>query len=108
MVHLPSEGQIRKYLDVLLQNLIQGKLREIINQKKRSNLEQKFNLKMLVPIGAYLYPLLSGKKTDHLKLYRIQKVLSWSMERRPGKNVQIFLVNLHASFSIKDPNSEDS
>ena len=105
---MPSEGQIRKYLDVRLQKSIQGKLREIINKKKRSNLDQKFNLKILVLTGAYLYPSLSGKKIDHLKQYRIQKVLSWSMERRPGRNVQIFSVNLHASFSIKDPNSEDS
>jgi hypothetical protein len=65
----------------------------------------KSNSNLIIQIGVYPYHLLSGKKTDHPKPFKTQKVPFLNMEKRPGKNVQIFSVNHHVLFSIKDLNS---
>ena len=63
------------------------------------------NSNLIIQIGVYPYHLQSGKKTDHPKPFKTQKVPFLNMEKRPGKSVQIFSVNHRVSFSIKDPNS---
>ena len=68
-------------------------------------MRKKFSSKLVTRIGVYLFHLLSGKKIDHPKPFKIQKVPFLNMEKRSGKSVQIFSVNHHVSFSIKDQNS---